>query len=378
MEENREGASYELSGDPGKGLTLFFSGVLDRSAYETLLPRLRKEARLKPEKGFSLDVTRVSRLDDYGALLLFAAHDMGTAVGQPCTVASQGPVRELLALFGISESWTIKPLPEREVPGAVERLGGAFLDVLGDLKQMMEFTGALVLCLAKAAGAPRLLRFEDTLYSMRRVGVDAVPIVALISFLLGFIIAFMSSVQLKQFGANVFVASLVGLAMVRELGPIMTAIIVAGRSGSAFASEIGTMKVNEEVSALSTMGFDPVLFLVVPKLLGSLAVVPFLALFACAFGIFGGLCVGVFVLDLTFDTYLTQTIKILKLSDLMWALGKSGVFAVLVAWVGCLRGFQVRGGAIGVGEAATSAVVSGIFLVIFWDSIFAFIQLYWG
>lgn len=199
----------------------------------------------------------------------------------------------------------------------------------------------------------------------------------LISFLLGFIIAFMSSVQLAQFGANIFVASLVGLAMVRELGPIMTAIVMAGRSGSAFASEIGTMKINEEVDALSTMGFNPVVFLVLPKMIASVVVMPFLTLFACLFGVFGGLVVGVFVLDLTFDSYIDQTIAILALKDIVWIFIKSTTFGILVTWVGCLRGFQVKGGAGEVGEATTSAVVSSIFLIILWDSIFAFVQLYW-
>ncbi|MBU2489877.1 MAG: ABC transporter permease, partial [Proteobacteria bacterium] len=203
------------------------------------------------------------------------------------------------------------------------------------------------------------------------------PIVGLISFLLGFIIAFMSSVQLSQFGANIFVATLVAVAMVRELGPIMTAIVVAGRSGSAFASEIGTMKVSEEIDALSVMGFDPVLFLTVPKLMAAVAVVPLLTLFANLFGVFGGMVVGVFFLDLTFGNYMRQTFDALTLSDILWTFFKGGFFAFLIAWISSLRGFQVRGGAVAVGEAATRAVVGGIFLIIFWDSIFAFIQLYY-
>jgi phospholipid/cholesterol/gamma-HCH transport system permease protein len=154
--------------------------------------------------------------------------------------------------------------------------------------------------------------------------------------------------------------------------------VVSGRSGSAFASEIGTMQINEEINALTVMGFDPVHFLVVPKLLGSVVVVPILTLFSCVFGIFGGLIVGVFVLNLTYETYVSQTIKYLQMSYILWAVGKGAIFSVLISWVGCLRGFQVRGGAVAVGDAATSAVVSGIFLVIFWDSIFAFIQLYWS
>ena len=213
---------------------------------------------------------------------------------------------------------------------------------------------------------------------MEKIGVDALPIVCLISFLLGLIMAFMSSVQLRQFGANIYVASLVSLAMVRELGPIMTAIIVAGRSGSAFAAEIGTMKISEEVDALFTMGFDPTRFLVLPKLVASLITVPILTLFSSIFAILGGLVVGVLMLDLTSNAYITQTIKTLTIFDVLLGFLKSGVFALLITLVGCLRGFQVRGGAAAVGQATTSAVFSSIFLIILSDYIFAVILRYWG
>jgi phospholipid/cholesterol/gamma-HCH transport system permease protein len=219
---------------------------------------------------------------------------------------------------------------------------------------------------------------DDTILYMQKTGVDALPIVGLISFLLGLIMAFMSAVQLEQFGANIYVASLVSLAMVRELGPIMTAIIVAGRSGSAFAAEIGTMKISEEVDALFTMGFDPTRFLVVPKIIASVIMVPILTLFSDLFAMAGGLVVGVFMLDLTANAYIGQTIKTLKLFDVFWGLAKGGVFGFLIAWIGCLRGFQVKGGAASVGQATTSAVVSSLFLIILSDSVFTVILRYWG
>ncbi|RLF59160.1 MAG: hypothetical protein DRN37_04150, partial [Thermoplasmata archaeon] len=181
-----------------------------------------------------------------------------------------------------------------------------------------------------------------------------------------------------QFGANIYVASLVSLAMTRELGPIMTAIIVAGRSGSAFAAEIGTMKVSEEVDALFTMGFDPTRFLVVPKMIASVIVVPVLTLFSDLFAILGGMVVGVFILDLTASAYIDQTLKTLTLFDVFWGFFKGAIFALLIAWVGCLRGFRVTGGAASVGQATTSAVVSSIFLIILTDSVLSVILRYWG
>jgi phospholipid/cholesterol/gamma-HCH transport system permease protein len=213
---------------------------------------------------------------------------------------------------------------------------------------------------------------------MQKTGVDGLPIVALISFLMGLIMAFMSAVQLQQFGANIYVASLVSLSMVRELGPIITAIIVAGRSGSAFAAEIGTMKISEEVDALFTMGFEPTRFLVIPKIIASVTMLPILTLFSDLFAITGGLVVGVFMLDLTASAYVDQTIRSLELFDVFLGFIKSGVFGLLIAWVGCLRGFQVTGGAASVGQATTSAVVSSIFLIILSDSMFSVILRFWG
>ena len=212
---------------------------------------------------------------------------------------------------------------------------------------------------------------------MKQTGVDALPVVGMISFLLGLIIAFMSSIQFKQFGANIYVASLVAFSMVSELGPIMTAIVIAGRSGSAYAAEIGTMKVSEEVDALFAMGFNPTVFLVIPRMIASLIVVPILTIFADISAICGGLVIGVFMLDLSPNTYITETIEVLTIQDFCWGFLKSIVFAVLISMIGCLRGFRATGGAASVGKAATSAVVASIFMIIFFDSIFAVMRSYW-
>jgi phospholipid/cholesterol/gamma-HCH transport system permease protein len=168
----------------------------------------------------------------------------------------------------------------------------------------------------------------------------------------------------------------VGIAVVKELAPMMTAIIVAGRSGSAFAAEIGTMMVNEEVDALATMGFDPVQFLAIPKIVAAIIVVPLLTLYAMLFGIMGGLLVGIIGLDLTFYTYIQETMKSIEIFDVYSSLVKSIVFAFLIAGIGCQRGFQVFGGAESVGESTTSAVVSAIFLIIVADSAFAIVLHY--
>ena len=285
-------------------------------------------------------------------------------------------IREMLMFLRFDSLFKKASFEKKRRQGIFVRLGEKTYDIVLDLKYAVSFIGAITLSLGYYLTHPKALRTEDTLENMQKIGVDGLPIVALISFLMGLIMAFMSSVQLEQFGANIYVASLVSLSMTRELGPIMTAIIVAGRSGSAFAAEIGTMKISEEVDALFTMGFDPVGFLVIPKLIAALIMVPILTLFSDIFAIAGGLLVGVFMLDLTAGAYLAQTITTLTIFDVFWGVLKGGIFALLITWVGCLRGFQVSGGAASVGEATTSAVVSSIFLIILFDSIFSVVLRY--
>ncbi len=251
------------------------------------------------------------------------------------------------------------------------QIGQASLDIANDIVNFVTFVGELLSAIVYTILHPKSLRVKDILFYMQRAGVDGLPIVGLISLLIGLIIAFMSFLQFRQIGANIYVPSLVSFAMVKELGPIMTAILVAGRSGSAFAAEIGTMVVNEEVAALNTMGFDPVRFLAVPKVLATIIVVPVLTIYADFFGVIGGLIVGLTGLDLTAQTYFTQSLKTIKVFDIVTSLIKAAVFAGLIAGIGCQRGFQVQSGAQDVGKYTTSAVVSAIFLIVVTDSIFA-------
>ncbi len=269
-----------------------------------------------------------------------------------------------------------KPVRQGPSPGVFEVVGDASLRFLDGSTKLITFGGLLVCEMTLSLLHPLSVRWQDVLAYMKKVGTDGLPILALISFLLGLIIAFMSSLQLKQFGANMYVPSLVAIAMVRELGPIITGILVAGRSGSAFAAEIGTMKVNEEVDALTTMGFNPVRFLAVPKIFAAILVVPLLTFFSDFFAIVGGMVVGIFGLDLTFSTYSQQTSWALTVFDIGTGVAKSVVFAILIAGIGCHRGFQARGGAESVGNATTSAVVSGLFLIIVTDSLFAVVLNY--
>jgi phospholipid/cholesterol/gamma-HCH transport system permease protein len=262
------------------------------------------------------------------------------------------------------------PLKTGETRGFLEQVGRSSAGLVRDMVAQLGFTGELVTLLARAAWRPRQVRWSDMWRTVEHAGVNAFPIIALIGFLIGLILAFQSAVPMKQFGAEIFVADLVALSLLRELGPLMTAIVLAGRSGSAFAAEIGTMKVKEEIDALTTMGLSPMRFLVVPRTLAAILVTPLLTVFTNLFGLLGGLVV---MLSLGFPpvTFVNQVRGAVHVADLGSGLFKSLAFGLLVAGIGCLRGLQTGNGASAVGESTTRAVVAALVLIILCDGLFS-------
>jgi phospholipid/cholesterol/gamma-HCH transport system permease protein len=371
------GMSLSVEGEKNGDITVSLRGRIGLNDFGQLLSEIKALFIESNPAKLSVDFSRVEYFDSSGALFLVQLEDEAASRSVPFTLVNvSAQQRQILSLVD-REALRAKPLAPRERSlNLVEELGNAMIDILRDIYEVILFWGELVYEAAYSISHPGKVRWNDVVSYMKKVGVDGLPIVALISFLLGLIMAFMSALQLKQFGANIYVASLVAVAMVRELGPIITAIIVAGRSGSAFAAEIGTMRVNEEVDALITMGFNPTRFLAIPKLFASMFVVPILTGFSSIFAVLGGLIVGVVGLDLTIFTYVQQTMKAVDMFDVMSGLIKSVVFAAFIAAIGCQRGFKVRGGAEAVGDATTSSVVSAIFLIIVIDSTFAIILHY--
>ena len=256
-----------------------------------------------------------------------------------------------------------------------EDVGRAIVGFWEDIRSLISFVGELVSALGRAALDPKSVRWRDVVRIAETAGVNALPIVALVSFLMGVIMAFQGAISLRRFGADIFVANLVGLAMLRELGPLMTAIILAGRSGSAFAAELGTMKVREEIDALKTMGLDPVRFLVVTRVTAAVVMMPLLTVFADLLGLVGGAVVmrsfGIPVI-----TFYHQVQYQVTYGSFVGGLVKSFVFGILVAAIGCLRGLQTTTGASAVGESTTRAVVSGIVLIVVTDGIFSVVFYY--
>ncbi len=325
----------------------------------------------------TIDLSQISYLDSAAALSLVQIEKRAAALAIPCNLVNLN--HEAKGIFSVihEDALTHPPLKQAQShEGFIRQVGQASLELARDFVNFVTFFGELLVALYQALRHPNTIRGKDVLFYIHRAGVDGLPIVMLIGMLMGLIMAFMSFLQFRQFGANIYVPSLVSFAMIKELGPIMTAILVAGRSGSAFAAEIGTMVVNEEVDALHTMGFDPVRFLAVPKVLATILVVPILTVYADLAGIIGGMIIGITSLDLTVKTYISQSIKTIFVFDVVTSLIKAAVFAGLISAIGCQRGFQVRSGAQDVGKFTTSAVVAAIFLIVLADSIFA-IMLYY-
>ena len=253
----------------------------------------------------------------------------------------------------------------------VERMGSAMIKSYEACGKFVEFVGLIALALASLARGHARYRRSDLAEVIQVCGANALGIVSLISYLVGVILAYMGAVQLQQFGAALYVADLVGIGMVREMGAMMTAIIMAGRTGAAFAAQLGSMKVNQEIDALSTMGISPMEFLVVPRMVALILMMPLLCLYADFVGILGGATVGVWVLGVSLTSYWHETLRAITMTALIGGLAKSAVYGVLIALAGCYQGFECGKSSSAVGEAATAAVVSAIVMIVVACGMFA-------
>jgi len=252
-------------------------------------------------------------------------------------------------------------------------MGGKAIDFFRSASEMIAFIGEATITFAKFLVGKATFRRSDLFLLLQECGAQALPVVSLICILLGLILGFVGAIQLKMFGAQLFVADVVAIGMVRVMGAIMTGIIMAGRTGAAFAAQLGTMEVNEEIDALKTLGISPMEFLVLPRMIALVIMMPLLCVYADLLGILGGLIVGVGMLDLGLIEYLNRTREALTLTTFGIGLFHSAVFGVLVALSGCLRGMQCERSASAVGYAATSAVVTGIVAIIVATAIITFV-----
>jgi phospholipid/cholesterol/gamma-HCH transport system permease protein len=328
----------------------------------------RLETSASRGQTLNFEMSAVERIDG-GAMALLAClraqlHRRGV---KSEFVAAGARVQQIIHLYGGDHS--VARLKRRRPLRTLDQLGRATISTLLEVKLVLAFFGQMVVSALGVLRSPRSANWRELSATMERSGADAVPIVILINFLVGLAMAFQSAAQLKQFGANILVADLIGISICRELGPLMTAIVVCGRSGAAFAAELGFMQVNQEIDALRTMGFGPMRYLVLPRVLALIIVMPLLTLLADVAGVMGGLVVGVTNLDLTARGYLNQTARVVSLWDISSGVLKSVVFAVAVALIACQQGLATSGGAEGVGRRTTSTVVITMFALILADAV---------
>lgn len=320
------------------------------------------------------DAAGIEALDTAGAWVLQKLLLRLRGEGMVVTLSGLRPqFAKLLEGVGeqVAERTTDRGAGARPPAPILEALGRSAEAAVQQLVALLGFVGETAAALAGCVARPARLRWRPVLYNIRSAGFNALPIVGLLSFLLGVVVAYQGADQLRQYGANIFVADLVGLSMLREFAPLITAIIIAGRSGSAYAAQIGTMSVTEEIDAMRTLGIAPLDVLVVPKLLALLIALPLLTVFADVLGVFGGMIMARAQLGVGFPEFLERFVAAVGISSYLIGICKAPVFAAIIAVVGCFHGFRAQGGADSVGRQTTRSVVQAIFLVIVADALFS-------
>jgi phospholipid/cholesterol/gamma-HCH transport system permease protein len=326
----------------------------------------------EPLKNLTISFKGVDYFDTSAAAITAELRDYCANMGNDLEVTdAPGRVKKFIEAVSDEEVLEKGVLSPRSSPGVVIQVGQAVIDLLENAKDILTFIGACSIAILQDIRRPRSAKWDNFWSIFERAGSDAIPIVTVLSFLMGAILAFQSAIEMRKFGATIFVANLVSGVMCLEMGPLLVAIIASGRCGAAYAAHIGTMRVTEETDALKVMAIDPVRYLATPRIVAVAISLPLLTILADILGILGGCVVGALSLDITPAAYFNQVAKELQLGDFVKGVIKSFFFGILVAMVGCLRGFQVRGGAESVGRATTSAVVTCIFILTVADAIFA-------
>ncbi len=317
------------------------------------------------------DLSQLGALDTPGAWLLHRTiSELKIAGKQTSIIGANAQAKQLLTLVGTHSRGANDP-PKPYVPSLLENVGRHVGSQMTEYLEGLSFIGQLTFVVGRIVRRPWRIRGALVIKELQSAGVNAVPIVGMLSFLIGIVIAYQGGIVLQDYGASIYVADIVGLSTVRELAPLITAIIVAGRTGSAYTAQIGTMMVTEEVDALRSIGIAPLEMLVVPKLIALIVALPLLTVFADIMGLIGGLVMANVMLGLNAATYIGQLENALSLQSYFSGIGKAPVFAIIIATVGCFQGFQVFGSAGSVGRQTTISVVQSIFLVLVVDGAFS-------
>jgi phospholipid/cholesterol/gamma-HCH transport system permease protein len=352
-------------------LSILFSGSWKIRMGIPPINNLQNEIESNPNiKQIVIDTQEITDWDSGLLTFLIKANDYCSQKNN--TINTAGLPEGVKRLLEIATAVPEKETHTEKVPDPLlSRVGAQTIEVVHASREILDFIGEASLALLRFLVGKARFRRSDLGLIIQDCGAQALPIVSLISFLVGLILAFMGAVQLKLFGAQIYVADMVGIAMVREMGAMMTGIIMAGRTGASFAAQLGTMQVNEEIDALTTLGISPMEFLVLPRMLALILMMPLLTLYSNLMGILGGFLVGVGMLDLTPMQYFQETRVAVDLTNISLGVFKSVVYGIMIALAGCLRGMQCGRSASAVGAAATSAVVSAIVLIVVSCGLFA-------
>lgn len=360
-EKQNNSPGWELKTDNANAVVFFYGNWNELTAVSHL-PSLPPEVT-----HLSLDTTELGKWDSSFTSFLYNINELCTEKG--IELSTDGVPHGALKLLVLSSSTQKRVQEKKYVPGLFESIGITAANVISACDIGISFVGALLIALFKLLSGKARMQWRDVWHEIIKAGPDAFFIVSLIAFLMGLILAFIGAIPLKWFRAEIYVSSLIGIGMFRLMGAVMTGVVMAGRTGAAFAAEIGTMQVNEEVDALESMGIPPMEFLVLPRFIALTLMLPFLCIFADLIGIIGGMVVGVCYLDLSVLEYWQKLFETTKLADLFVGLFTSFVFGILISICGCLRGLRCGRNSAAVGQATTAAMVSSIICLVISTSI---------
>ncbi|WP_300363222.1 MlaE family lipid ABC transporter permease subunit [Hydrogenimonas sp.] len=344
---------------------------LDRieEEFDRILPELKEKKEIR------IDLSGIDEIDT-GAMVFFIA--MRERLKKSARVRATGGKREFCRMFRLVKHYN-RPLPVTKEPAFaivtkfVAGIGEAGVAIFKDFVLFLNFLGAATIAFFESVLHPGTIRLKETSSNIYKAGTTAIPIVALSSFLVGVVIAYQSAVQLEKYGANIFIVDMIGISIPRELAPLITAIIVAGRSGSAYTAQIGVMKITEEIDAMKTMGFEIYRFVVLPRIFAMIVALPLLIFFADIVGIYAGMIVAKAQLGINMTQFLDRLQNAVEVKHYLVGVFKGPFFAFIIAAIGCFRGFQVSGNTESIGRYTTMSVVNAIFLVVAVDALFSVI-----
>jgi phospholipid/cholesterol/gamma-HCH transport system permease protein len=378
MSKHNETTQVETRGHDGV-MEIRLSGRLDHHAAAAVLSQASAALARGGYSRVSIDLSGVEYMDSAGALAVRQIGVLADRISKPVSMDNVTPeYSAVLDLIDLEDVERPPLLGEREYRNTISRLGAASVGVARDLVDTVSFAGRIIAATVHSLVHPHSVRWNEVRANIQLIGVDGLPLTGILSFLMGFIVASMAVSQLRAISMSNLIGGIVGVAIMQEFGPLIAALISAGRTGSAIASEIATMSVNEEVNAITAMGYEPLRFLAVPKLLAAVVAVPLMTLYCDVLGILGGLIIARSQLGLGTYGYFVVIPQSVSLFSFAVAMVKTFIFGFIIATIGCQRGFRTHGGAEEVGKSTTSAVVTGIFLIILTDFVFASLVPYLG